>query len=67
MYNDYFGFRVSPFSATPDPQFFYTTPVYREAFATLQYGIQEKKGFIVVTGEVGTGKTTLLRKLICSR
>jgi general secretion pathway protein A len=64
MYNDYFGFRVSPFSATPDPQFFYTTPVYREAFATLQYGIQEKKGFIVVTGEVGTGKTTLLRKLM---
>lgn len=64
MYNDYFGFSVSPFSITPDPRFFYTTPVYREAFANLQYGIEAKKGFIVVTGEVGTGKTTLLRRLM---
>ena len=64
MYNDYFGFSVSPFSITPDPTFFYTTLVYREAFAILQYGIEAKKGFIVVTGEVGTGKTTLLRRLM---
>jgi general secretion pathway protein A len=64
MYNEYFGFSVSPFSTTPDPNFFYTTPVYREAFAILQYGIEAKKGFIVVTGEVGTGKTTLLRRLM---
>jgi general secretion pathway protein A len=64
MYNSYFGFSVSPFSVTPDPSFFYTNPVYQEAYATLRYGIEAKKGFIVVTGEVGTGKTTLLRKLM---
>ena len=64
MYNSYFGFRESPFSVTPDPRFFYTNPAYLEAFATLRYGIEAKKGFIVITGEVGTGKTTLLRKLL---
>ena len=64
MYNTYFGFRESPFSVTPDPRFFYTNPVYLEAFAALRYGIEAKKGFIVITGEVGTGKSTLLRKLL---
>src|SRR5262249_13887286 len=64
MYNSYFGFSVSPFSVTPDPNFFYTNSVYQEAYANLRYGIESKKGFIVITGEVGTGKTTLLRKLM---
>jgi general secretion pathway protein A len=64
MYNGYFGFLESPFSVTPDPRFFYTNPVYLETYAALRYGIEAKKGFIVVTGEVGTGKTTLLRKLL---
>jgi general secretion pathway protein A len=64
MYNSYFGFSVPPFSVTPDPNFFYTNPVYQEAYANLRYGIESKKGFIVITGEVGTGKTTLLRKLM---
>jgi len=64
MHNNYFGFSESPFSVTPDPRFFYTNPVYQEAYATLRYGIEAKKGFIMVTGEVGTGKTTLLRKLM---
>jgi general secretion pathway protein A len=63
-YNSYFGFSVSPFSVTPDPSFFYPSPVYQEAYANLQYGIEAKKGFIVIAGEVGTGKTTLLRKLM---
>jgi general secretion pathway protein A len=64
MYNKYFGFRESPFSVTPDPRFFYTNSFYQEALAALLYGIEGRKGFIVVTGEVGTGKTTLLRKLM---
>jgi general secretion pathway protein A len=64
MYDQYFGFQESPFSVTPDPHFFYDNPVYREAYASLRYGIVAKKGFIAITGEVGTGKTTLLRKLM---
>ena len=64
MYNNYFGFSVSPFCASPDPGFFFTNSVYQEAYASLQYGIEAKKGFVVITGEVGTGKTTLLRKLM---
>jgi general secretion pathway protein A len=66
MYNSYFGFSVSPFTVTPDPSFFYNNPIYEEAYANLHYGIEAKKGFIVITGEVGTGKTTLLRKLMHS-
>jgi general secretion pathway protein A len=64
MYNRYFGFRESPFSIAPDPRFFYINPVYLEAYANLRYGIEAKKGFISITGEVGTGKTMLLRKLM---
>jgi len=64
MYTSYFGFREKPFNVTPDPRFFYTNSVYQEAYATLLYGIRERKGFIVLTGEVGTGKTTLLRRLM---
>jgi general secretion pathway protein A len=64
MYTDYFGFRERPFSITPDPRFFYTNPRYQEAYASLLYGIHERRGFIVLTGEIGTGKTTLLRRLM---
>ena len=64
MYNSYFGLLEAPFSITPDPRFFYPNPAYLEAYATLLYGIEAKKGFVVITGEVGTGKTTLLRKLL---
>src|SRR3954451_18150955 len=64
MYQQFFGFVESPFSITPDPNFFYNNPVYAEALANLRYGIEAKRGFIAVTGEVGTGKTTLLRKLM---
>ncbi len=66
LYTNYFGFREAPFSVTPDPRFWYTNPLSQEAFATLSYGIEARKGFIVVTGEVGTGKTTLLRALMHS-
>jgi general secretion pathway protein A len=61
MYEKHFGFSDLPFTVTPDPRFFYTNSVYREAFANLRYGIEGRKGFILITGEVGTGKTTLLK------
>ncbi len=63
-YECHFGFRESPFNLTPDPRFFYPTPAYREAYATLRYGIEERKGFVLMSGEAGTGKTTLLRMLM---
>jgi general secretion pathway protein A len=61
MYEKYFGFAELPFSVSPDPRFFYSNPVYREALVTLRYGIEARKGFVIITGEAGTGKTTLLR------
>ena len=64
IYNAHFGFRASPFGLTPDPHFFYFNSIYREALATLSYGMEARRGFIVVTGETGTGKTTLLRKVM---
>jgi general secretion pathway protein A len=64
LYTAHFGLREAPFRATPDPRFFYSNPVYREAYATLLYGVLHRKGFIALTGEVGTGKTTLLRRLM---
>jgi general secretion pathway protein A len=66
LYEEHFGFLDLPFNVTPNPRFSYDNPVYREAFATLRYGIEARKGFIVVTGEVGTGKTTLLKAVIRS-
>jgi type II secretory pathway predicted ATPase ExeA len=64
MYNEHFGFLAPPFSATPDSRIFYDNELYREAFANLRYGIEWRKGLITLTGEVGTGKTTLLDKII---
>jgi general secretion pathway protein A len=63
MYNAYFGFRENPFNISPDPAFLYRSPQHEEALANLIYGVQSRKGFIVLTGEVGTGKTTLLECL----
>lgn len=64
MYNKFFGLRASPFSVNPDPRFLFLTRHTREALACLSYGIQTHKGFVLLTGEVGTGKTTLLNKLL---
>jgi general secretion pathway protein A len=63
MYNAYFGFKEDPFSLSPDPDFLFRSTVHEEALANLIYGVQSRKGFIVLTGEVGTGKTTLLECL----
>ena len=60
----HFEFRETPFGVTPDPRFFYDHPLYSEGLAVLVHGIESKKGFMLVTGEVGTGKTILLRKLM---
>lgn len=60
MYNAYFGLRENPFNLSPDPAFLYRSEQHEEALANLIYGVQSRKGFIVLTGEVGTGKTTLL-------
>ena len=64
MYLDFYGLREAPFSPTPDPKFLFQSSRHREALAQLVYGVQERKGFIVLTGEIGTGKTTLLRTLL---
>ena len=64
MYLEFYGLRREPFGITPDPSFLFLGPRHREALAQLQYGVQQRKGFMVLTGEAGTGKTTLLRKLM---
>ena len=64
MYCKYFGFTERPFEVSPDPDFLYLSPGHREMLAALVYGIQERKGLIAVIGEVGTGKTTMLKALM---
>jgi general secretion pathway protein A len=61
MYAEFYGLRELPFALTPDPRYIYFTPSHTEVMANLHYGIESGKGLIVVTGEVGTGKTTMLR------
>ncbi len=63
MYNAFFGFTESPFNLSPDPTFFFRSDQHEEALANLIYGVQARKGFIVLAGEVGTGKTTMLECL----
>ncbi len=64
MYQKFFGLRESPFNVNPDPRYLFLTKQIQEALAGLTYGIQNRKGFILLTGEVGTGKTTLLNRLL---
>ena len=64
MYNQYFGLRDSPFSIAPNPIFLYMSERHREALAHLLYGVRSQGGFILLTGEVGTGKTTVCRCLL---
>jgi len=64
VYLSHFGLTERPFNVTPDPRFFFATAGSQEAWATVRYGVTARKGFVVLTGEVGTGKTTLLRRLL---
>ena len=64
MYQEFYGFKEKPFALTPDPQFFYLSETHWTAIKSLLYGIQRRMGFMVVTGDIGTGKTTLCRVLL---
>jgi general secretion pathway protein A len=64
MYKSYFGLKENPFNVNPDPRFLFLTKEIEEALTGLMYGIQTRKGFITLTGEVGTGKTTLINRLL---
>jgi len=64
MYKDFFGFSEEPFTLNPDPAFLYMAMSYWEAFSTMLEGIRERKGIILITGDPGTGKTTLIHALL---
>src|SRR5436190_11313226 len=64
MYQGFYGFREMPLNITPDPRFLYLSPTHQEALQHLKYGVREKKGFMVLVGEVGCGKTTLCRRFL---
>jgi type II secretory pathway predicted ATPase ExeA len=64
MYNKFFGFKDKPFEVTPDPKFLYLTDAYQEILSALVYGIHERRGFITIVGEVGTGKTLMINALL---
>ena len=65
LYQKHFGLNQAPFNITPDPSFLYLSASHQEGLAQLMYGINARRGFIVLTGEVGTGKTTLIQTLLC--
>ncbi|MEI6861907.1 MAG: AAA family ATPase [Verrucomicrobiota bacterium] len=64
MYQSFYGLRELPFNITPDPKFLYLSPTHQEALQHLKYGVSQRKGFIVLVGEVGCGKTTLCRRFL---
>src|SRR5439155_24991991 len=64
MYEQYYSLIEPPFSLTPDPKYFYRSEFHHRAFELLQYAIQRREGFMVVYGEIGTGKTTLCRAVL---
>ena len=64
MYQDYYGLKENPFNITADPDFFFSSVHHAEAFSNLIFGIKQRKGILVITGEIGTGKTTLCRTLL---
>jgi len=64
MYEEYFGFSEKPFSLTPDPKYLFKSASHASAFELLQYAIRRREGFVVITGDIGTGKTTLCRAIL---
>src|ERR1700746_2007956 len=64
MYERFFGLADAPFRLTPDPRYLFLSPKHAEALAHLKLGLRESSGFVCITGEVGTGKTTLLRSFL---
>ena len=64
MYEEFYGLKEKPFSLTPDPKYLYLSTKHREAMEHLAYGIDQKEGFILITGDIGTGKTTICRALV---
>ncbi len=64
MYLDHYGLQREPFNITPDPYFFYLSPSHRESYASVLYGLKNRKGFLSLTGEVGLGKTTVVRAVL---
>ena len=64
MYREFFGFDEIPFNVTPDTRYLYLSPLHQGVFETLKYGVHERKGFMLLTGEVGTGKTLSIRALL---
>lgn len=64
MYTEHFGLNFKPFNLVPDPKFLYLSPVHKKALTMLEYGLMSQAGFTVVTGEIGAGKTTLIRSLL---
>jgi general secretion pathway protein A len=64
MYEDYYGFTEKPFSLTPDPKYLFKSASHANAFELLQYAVRRREGFVVITGDIGTGKTTLCRALL---
>jgi|CXWL01.1.fsa_nt_gi type II secretory pathway predicted ATPase ExeA len=64
MYERHFGFTEKPFNLTPDPRYLFLSPKHQEAYANLEFGVRERNGFLLLTGEVGTGKTTLVRHFL---
>lgn len=66
MYTEFYGLKEKPFNLTPSPRFLYLGEIHKEALALLTYGVAERKGFILLTGEVGTGKTTIIQALLAN-
>src|SRR5256885_3424988 len=64
MYEEYYGFTEKPFSLTPDPKYLFKSATHANAFELLQYAIRRREGFVVITGDIGTGKTTLCRAIL---